>query len=86
MSEGEIAMAASEKQVRVDTGIDQGFPAGLAGATWRKSSWSTYNGNCVEVTEHDSLIGVRDSKDGSGPVLVFNGTAWRLFAERIEND
>ncbi len=24
-------------------------PADIAQASWRKSSWSTYNGNCVEV-------------------------------------
>ena len=42
---------------------------GLSAAIWRKSSWSAYNGNCVEVAGLDgALIAVRDSKDaGRGP-------------------
>ncbi len=50
---------------------------------WRKSSRSgTNQGNCVEVA--DNLPGrvlVRDSKDPSGPVLVFGRGAWRGFVE-----
>ena len=59
----------------------------VARATWRKSSWSTYNGNCVEVAElSGDLIGVRDTKDaGAGPVLLFSGTAWRSFVSRVKN-
>ena len=59
----------------------------VARATWRKSSWSTYNGNCVEVAElRRDLIGVRDTKDaGAGPVLLFSGAAWRSFVTRVKN-
>ena len=59
----------------------------VARATWRKSSWSTYNGNCVEVAElRSDLIGVRDTKDASaGPVLLFSGAAWRSFIARVKN-
>ena len=59
----------------------------VARATWRKSSWSTYNGNCVEVAElSGDLIGVRDTKDaGAGPVLLFSGAAWRSFVTRVKN-
>jgi Domain of unknown function (DUF397) len=61
--------------------------AALAAATWRKSSWSSYNGNCVEVAGlGDRLIGVRDTKDaGSGPVLVFDEPSWRLFLDGVKN-
>ena len=55
--------------------------------SWRKSSWSTYNGNCVEVAKlTKDLIGVRDTKDaGAGPVLLFSGPAWRSFVARVKN-
>ena len=66
----------------------EGSPAtDVARATWRKSSWSTYNGNCVEVAKlRSDLIGVRDTKDaGAGPVLLFSGPAWRSFVTRVKN-
>jgi hypothetical protein len=53
----------------------------IAGASWRKSSLSTYNGNCVEVGNlQDGRIAVRDTKDqGMGPVLVFGRSDWKAF-------
>jgi hypothetical protein len=59
----------------------------LTHACWRKSSWSSYNGNCVEVAElTGQLIGVRDTKDaGVGPVLVFGHAAWRSFLHGVKN-
>jgi uncharacterized protein DUF397 len=61
--------------------------AELARATWRKSSWSAHNGNCVEVAVLGGrLIGVRDTKDaGRGPVLCFADAAWRSFIEDMKN-
>ena len=48
--------------------------------TWRKSSASLANGNCVEVARlPGELIGVRDSKHPSGPVLRFIPVAWDAF-------
>ncbi|MET8356764.1 DUF397 domain-containing protein [Micromonospora sp. NPDC005171] len=52
----------------------------LSGAEWRKSSRSNQDANCVEVaTNLGSVVGVRDSKDSDGPVLVVDAYSWRLF-------
>jgi hypothetical protein len=50
---------------------------------WRKSSRSASGGggNCVEVAFVASEVGVRDSKNVSGPRLSFPGTAWRAFVD-----
>jgi hypothetical protein len=47
---------------------------------WRKSSYSGGgNNSCVEVAVADSAVGVRDSKNTSGPSLAFSPAAWRGF-------
>ncbi|MFI6068703.1 DUF397 domain-containing protein [Micromonospora sp. NPDC051227] len=53
----------------------------LTGARWRKSTRSNGSGgNCVEVAGNlPGLVAVRDSKDPTGPVLVFPPHAWRAF-------
>jgi Domain of unknown function (DUF397) len=55
--------------------------AEIAAALWRKSSWSSYNGNCVEVARlQDGRIAVRDTKDRSiGPALIFTQPEWDAF-------
>ncbi|WP_030238598.1 DUF397 domain-containing protein [Streptomyces sp. NRRL S-350] len=57
----------------------------LAAAAWRKSSYSGNNGgNCIEVAPgFPGLVPVRDSKDPSGPALVFPATAWGAFVESV---
>lgn len=50
---------------------------------WRKSSYSGSNGGCVEVTLERTMVGVRDSKDITGPVLSFDVVAWRAFVESV---
>lgn len=51
----------------------------IPAATWRKSTYSNADGNCVEVAIHPSAVAVRDSKDPTGPVLTFATAEWREF-------
>ncbi|MGW2257843.1 DUF397 domain-containing protein [Streptomyces sp. NPDC001780] len=49
---------------------------------WFKSSYSSENGTaCVEVADltRTGRVGVRDSKDKSGPALVVPAAAWAEF-------
>jgi hypothetical protein len=47
---------------------------------WRKSTRSTSGGNCVEVAKaSDGRIGVRDSKNRTGPQLIFTPSEWDAF-------
>ncbi|ROT33280.1 DUF397 domain-containing protein [Micromonospora sp. HM5-17] len=57
----------------------------LTGAVWRKSSRSNgHGGNCVEVADNlPGVVGVRDSKDPNGPVLIFETDAWRAFVHTV---
>jgi hypothetical protein len=49
-------------------------------AIWRKSRRSNGSGgNCVEFAMVDGRIGIRDSKDVSGPILVFTAAEWVTF-------
>jgi hypothetical protein len=56
----------------------------LSFAVWRKSPLSAANG-CVEVAFVDGRVAVRDSKDRSGPVLVFTPFEWAAFAGGVRN-
>ena len=42
---------------------------------WRKSSYSSYNTNCVEIGILDGAIGIRDTKSPESGILKFASTA-----------
>ena len=53
---------------------------------WIKSSYSSYNANCVEVTGlSDDAIRVRDSKNPRGGVLNFTPAEWDAFVGGVRN-
>jgi hypothetical protein len=58
----------------------------VAGAIWRKSSYSGSNGGgCVEIADNlPGVVAVRDSKDPSGPALSFTPDDWRAFTAAIK--
>jgi hypothetical protein len=57
----------------------------LAGAQWRKSSYSSGSGgNCVEVaTNLPGLVAVRDSKHPKGPALILTLAQWRTLVTNL---
>lgn len=54
--------------------------------TWRKSSWSTTESNCVEVAHLavEGRVAVRDSKNRSGVVLAFPAASAASFLARLK--
>ena len=54
----------------------------LSRAEWRKSSYSSQSGNCVEVARNlPGLVAVRDSKASGRGKLTVSLEAWRAFLE-----
>ncbi|WP_280234494.1 DUF397 domain-containing protein [Nocardia cyriacigeorgica] len=57
----------------------------LSGARWFKSSHSSGSQECVEVAHVDAGVGVRDSKNPTGPVLVFTPEVWDGFTAAVQH-
>ncbi|MEH0841334.1 DUF397 domain-containing protein [Micromonospora sp. CPCC 205711] len=59
----------------------------FVGAVWRTSSRSNDQGLCVEVADNlvrdRGVVGIRDSKDPDGPVLVVGPPGWAAFVGAI---
>ncbi|MEV6522737.1 DUF397 domain-containing protein [Longispora sp. NPDC051575] len=54
---------------------------------WRKSTKSgSATPDCVEVAfGHDGAVGLRDTKDRSGPILEFTADEWVSFLGRVQS-
>ena len=60
------------------TGID------LSRAEWRKSSYSSQDGNCVEVARNlPGLVAIRDSQAPDEAKLVVSQETWRAFLKGL---
>ena len=58
----------------------------LTGAEWRKSSYSSNNGNCAEVARNlPGIVAVRDSKNPGGAALVFTADEWQAFLSGVRD-
>ncbi|MBQ0990932.1 DUF397 domain-containing protein [Micromonospora sp. H61] len=57
----------------------------LRNALWRTSTRSgASGGNCVEVaSDLPGVVAVRDSKDVTGPALIFGPAAWTAFVAQV---
>jgi len=61
----------------------------LHGVRWLRSSYSTGANNCVETALPRSgpfagMLAVRDSKDATGPALLFSPESWAGFTAAFE--
>lgn len=53
---------------------------------WRKSTRSGSGDNCVEVAvADDGVVGVRDSKNPTGPLLEFTPAEWAAFTGGVRD-
>ncbi|MFI9036031.1 DUF397 domain-containing protein [Streptomyces sp. NPDC053726] len=53
-------------------------------ARWRKSSYSNgAGGECVEVADLQSTVGVRDSKQPRGPHIAVRHNTWARFVASL---
>ncbi|MFD8393680.1 DUF397 domain-containing protein [Streptomyces sp. NPDC059680] len=55
--------------------------------TWRKSTYSGGSSdNCLEVndTTAPTHVPVRDSKNPTGPAVVFSASAWTVFVRAVK--
>ncbi|MEU9015893.1 DUF397 domain-containing protein [Streptomyces sp. NPDC048479] len=56
-------------------------------SAWFKSSYSNdTGGSCIEIADLASQVGIRDSKDKTGPVLVVPASAWGSFVCLVVSD
>jgi hypothetical protein len=56
----------------------------MTGRTWRKSSRSGSDAQCVELTIGERVAGVRDTKNRDGGTLEFGAKAFAAFLADVK--
>jgi len=56
----------------------------LSTARWFKSSHSGPDRDCVEAAFLGGGVGVRDSKNSTGPALIFSPAEWDVFTAGVK--
>jgi hypothetical protein len=57
----------------------------LSRAVWRKSTYSSQTGACVEVARNlPGVVAVQDSKHPDSPTLLVSPAAWRAFVRGLK--
>jgi hypothetical protein len=56
----------------------------LDNASWRKSSRSDSSGGCVSMAAMGPYCAIRDSKDASGPMIIFSKASLCTFFRAIK--
>ncbi len=57
----------------------------LSNAHWVTSSYSSGEGQCVEVAALPEAVAARDSKNRTGPVLIFTPDGWTDFIQAVNH-
>ncbi|MER5885113.1 DUF397 domain-containing protein [Streptomyces sp. NPDC001941] len=63
------------------------YPPDTTKSLWRKSSYSSSTGECVEFTPIAAALGViliRDSKAPEGPILAPTPASWTTFINGLK--
>jgi hypothetical protein len=52
--------------------------------TWRTSTYSGSEGNCVQVGNVSGTVAVRDTKNRDSVTLTVGAEAWKTFTEGLK--